>query len=330
MEMQKFDRIKKTVCIFMLVFCVMSVTITGCLSLQSSVKNKFTDIAYATKSKTQKLDIYLPNEGKGPFPTIISFHGGGFYEGNKSRQYTAPMLQGLNHGYAVVTVDYRLSDEAKFPAAINDAKAAIRFIKVNAAQYNLNPNKIALWGSSAGGNLAALAGTTGGTNNCYDTSLGNAKVLDNVTAVVDWYGPTNFCVMDKQFTESGIGEKVQGVHIYNVEGSFPSRYLGQNISKVPDLCKQADPTTYITSKCPPFLIQHGTLDFIVPTQQSIDLAAAITKEIGSNKVTLILLDGAGHGGIPVTLLNGKRYCGYPFGTTENMDKVFSFLDEYMK
>src|SRR5208337_4652143 len=230
----------------------------------------------------------------------------------------------------VVTVDYRLSSEAKFPAAINDAKAAIRFIRVHAAQYNLNPNKIALWGTSAGGNLAALAGTTGGTNYCYDMSLGNANVSDNVTAVVDWFGPTNFCVMDKQFKESGIREKIQAVQIYNTDGSFLSRYLGQNISKVPDLCKQADPTTYITSKCPPFLIQHGTLDFIVPMQQSIDLAAAITKEIGSNKVTLILLDGAGHGGVPVTLLNGKRYFVYSFRTVENIDKVFSFLNEYMK
>ncbi len=260
---------------------------------------------------------------------IIAFHGGGFYEGNKSGQYTAPMLKGLNHGYAVITVDYRLSDEAKFPAAINDAKAAIRFIKVNAAQYNLNPNKIALWGSSAGGNLAALAGTTGGTNNCYDTSLGNANVLDNVTAVVDWYGPTNFCVMDKQFTESGLREKVQGVHIYNTKYSVPSRYLGQNVSKVPDLCKQADPTNYITSECPPFLIQHGTLDPLVPTQQSVDLAAVIIKAIGQNKVTLTLLEGAGHG-VPVTLLNGTRHYGYPFGTTENMDKVFEFLNKYMK
>jgi acetyl esterase/lipase len=110
------------------------------------------------QSETQKLDIYLPNEGKAPFPVIIAFHGGGFYEGNKSKEYMTPMLQGLNHGYAVVTVDYRLSDEAKFPAAINDAKAAIRFIKVNAAKYDSNPNKIVLWGSSAGGNLAALAG----------------------------------------------------------------------------------------------------------------------------------------------------------------------------
>jgi acetyl esterase/lipase len=85
------------------------------------------------------------------------------------------MLQGLNHGYAVVPVDYLLSGEAKFSAAITDVKAAIRFIKVNAAQYNLNPDKIALWGTSRGGNLAALAGTTSGTNNRYDISLGNAK-----------------------------------------------------------------------------------------------------------------------------------------------------------
>ena len=136
--------------------------------------------------------------------------------------------------------------------------------------------------------------------------------------------------MDKQFTESGIRDKVQGVHIYNTECSFPSRYLGQNISKVPDLCKQADPTNYITSECPPFLIQHGTLDQLVPKQQSVDLADAITKEIGQGKVTLTLLDGAGHGGIPVTFLNGTRHYGYPFGTAENMDKVFAFLNKYMK
>ncbi len=239
-------------------------------------------------------------------------------------------MQGLNHGYAVVTVDYRLSGEAKFPAAINDAKSAIRFIKVNAAQYNLNPNKIALWGVSAGGNLAALAGTTGGTNNCYDKSLGNAKVLDNVTEVVDWFGPTNFSLVDKQFTESGIREIVDGVLIYNNEDYFPSQYLGQNISKVPDLCKQADSTTYITSKCPLFLIQHGTMDAVVQKQQSVDLAAAITKEIGKDKVILILLEGAGHYIETFPLLNGTINCGGQFDTAENMDKVFAFRNKYMK
>ena len=178
--------------------------------------------------------------------------------------------------------------------------------------------------------LLPLQATTGGTNNSYDTSLGNANVLDNVTAVVDCFGPTNFCVMDKQFTESGIREQVDGVQFYNTKDSFPSQYLGQTISKIPDLCKQADPTIYITSKCPPFLIQHGTLDSIVPKQQSVDLAAAITKEIGQDKVTLILLDGAGHDIDPFLLRNGIIHRGGQFDTAENMDKVFAFLNRYMK
>jgi acetyl esterase/lipase len=322
---QILNRTKRTLSILLVVVFIAFVTITVSVvncwdgtSMPSSIKNKFTDIAYATKSETQKLDIYLPNEGQGPLPVIIAFHGGGFTAGNNNREHIAQMLQGLNNGYAVVPVDYRLSGEAKFPAAINDAKAAIRFIKVNAVRYNLNPNKIALWGISAGGNLAALAGTTGGTNNCYDTSLGNANVSDNVTAVVDWCGFTNFSIMDKQFKESGIQDIIQGVPIYNTEASPPSQYLGQNISKVPDLCKQADPTTYITSECPPFLIQHGTLDPLVPTQQSVDLAAAITKKIGQDKVILTLLDGVGH------------WDPESFDNAENICEVFAFLDEYMK
>ena len=91
-------RTQKTVCILMLIFFIMSVTVTGCLSSPPSVKKEFTDIAYATKSETQKLDIYLPNEGKCPFPVITAFHGGGFFEGNKSKEYTVPMFHGLNQG----------------------------------------------------------------------------------------------------------------------------------------------------------------------------------------------------------------------------------------
>ncbi len=281
------------------------------------VKSKFTDIAYASKSETQKFDIYLPGKGNGPFPVIIAIHGGGFATGSKNDRDLAPMLQGVNRGYAVVTINYRLSDESTFPAAINDVKAAIRFVKANAAQYNLNPDKIALWGDSAGGNLASLAGTTGGTNSCYDRSQGNTDVSDNVTAVVDWFGPINFAVIDEQNKASRIGEKVMGVLIHNTNNSFGSKYFGQNISDVPDLCKQADPTTYITSDCPPFLIQHGTLDPVIPAQQSIDFATAIAKNAGKDKVTLTLFEGAGHG-------------GEQFESVENIDKVFEYLDRHMK
>ena len=94
MKMQKLDRIQNTVSILMLVFFITSVTVAGCLSLPSSTKNKFTDIAYATKSDTQKLDIYLPNEENGPFPVIIAFHSGGFTAGNNNRKYS-PDASGL-------------------------------------------------------------------------------------------------------------------------------------------------------------------------------------------------------------------------------------------
>lgn len=283
----------------------------------SDIKTKYLDIQYAKESDAQKLDIYIPNEGEGPFPVIVAIHGGGFKFGDKNGGDLSAMIEGVNRGYAVACVGYRKSDEAKFPAAINDVKASIRFIRENASKYNLNPKKIAAWGDSAGGNLAALAGTTGGTNELYDKNLGYDNVSDKLTCVVDWFGPINFCVMDEQNEESGIKNdpNVQ-VQVHNTDDSFESQYLGKNVAEAEDLCKEANPTTYITKNTPPFFIEHGTKDGNVPTQQSKDFAAALEKVIGKDKVTLVLIDGAGHG-------------GEQFETTENLNKVYSFLDKYM-
>ena len=110
----------------------------------SRIKNKWLDIPYANKSASEKLDIYLPDEGKGPFPVIISVHGGAFLGGDKADAQLNPMLQGLKLGYAVVSVNYRLSGEAIFPANIMDVKAAVRWVKANARQYKLNPDKTCL------------------------------------------------------------------------------------------------------------------------------------------------------------------------------------------
>lgn len=118
------------------------------------------DISYATLSERQKLDIYLPSVDEGPFPVIVHIHGGAFKMGNKRDEQLTSILLGLKRGYAIVSVNYRLSQEAKFPAAVEDVKAAIRFIKANAKKYQLNPNKIAVWGGSAGGHLSAMVGVT--------------------------------------------------------------------------------------------------------------------------------------------------------------------------
>ncbi|NCA99513.1 MAG: alpha/beta hydrolase [Clostridia bacterium] len=280
----------------------------------SGITTSYLDVPYANASETQKLDIYLPNEGDGLFPVIIVFHGGGFMMGSKTGGDISAMFESLDHGFAVVSVDYRLSGEAIFPAAIQDAKAAIRFIRANAAEYNLNPDKIALWGDSAGGNIASIAGTTGGTNDLYDTSLGYADVSDDVTAVVDWFGPINFLKMDEQFEASGVA---RATGTTNSESSPESKYIGQLITQASDLVAEANPESYITKDDPAFLIQHGTVDGNVPTQQSIDFAAALQSVLGSDKVQLTLLDGAGHGGTQ-------------FESAENLDLVFAFLDQSMK
>lgn len=280
----------------------------------SAVSRKYLDVIYGEKSAAQKLDIYLPNTGEGPFPVIIAIHGGAFKMGSKTGGDVAPMLKGVEHGYAVVSVDYRLSGEAVFPAAVNDVKAAIRFVRANAAKYQLNPDKIATWGDSAGGNLASIAGTTGGTDVLYDVSLGYAQVSDKVTAVVDWFGPLSFLEMDSQFEASGITPAMGKT---SSATSPETQYIGKLITEVPDLVAKANPATYISADDPVFLIQHGTADGNVPTQQSKDFAAALEKILGADKVQLVLLEGAGHG-------------GDMFNSAANLKVVFDFLDRYMK
>jgi len=280
----------------------------------SAIKNKFLGISYSTLSETQKLNIYLPNEGEGPFPVIVAIHGGAFKMGDRTGGDLAPMLEGVNRGYAVVTVDYRLSGEAIFPAAVNDVKAAIRFIRQNSEKYGLNPDRIATWGDSAGGNLAAIAGTTGGTDELYDPLLGMTDVSDKITAVVDWFGPLDFLKMDEQFEASGINPAFGKT---SAATSPESAYIGQLITEVPEKTALADPSHYVSADDPAFFIQHGTMDANVPKEQSINFADYLKKVISEEKVTLILIEGAAHG-------------GDQFSSNENLDLVYEFLDKYMK
>lgn len=278
----------------------------------SHITRRWTNIAYATVSPAEKLDIYLPNDATGPFPVIMAIHGGGFKAGDKADGQLTPMLAGLAHGYAVVSINYRLSGEAKSPAPIQDVKAAIRWIKANAKSYQLIPGKIALWGGSAGGNLAALAGTSIDVPALDDLKLGNPLRSSRVQAVVDWFGPINFLTMDAQFAKTKNGKPD-----HSEANSPESELIGRKITEVPDQVALINPQTYITHNDPPFLIEHGTLDPLVPTQQSIEFARQLEQEMGREKVTLVLLEGAGHG-------------GPAFETPENLATVFAFLDKHLK
>ncbi len=205
-----------------------------------------------------------------------------------------------------------MSGEAKFPAQINDVKAAIRFIRANAAKYNLNGAKIAVWGGSAGGALSAFAGTSGDVKELADPNLGNADQSDKVQAVVDWYGPTNFLTMDDQFKQSGIAGQA-----HNTADSFESQLMGQQITLIPDKVKQANPETYISADDPPFFIQHGKADVLIPYLQSQDFYDNLKAVLGTDKVSLELIEGAGHG-------------TSEFSATANVTKALDFLDKYLK
>ena len=279
------------------------------------IKRRFLDIPYATLSPAQKLDVYLPDEGKGPFPVIVSIHGGAFMGCDKADLQVLPMLEGLKRGYAVVAINYRLSGEARFPALVHDAKAAVRWIRANAPRYHFDPGRIAAWGGSAGAYLAAMLGTSAGVRELEDLSMGCADRPSTVQAVVAWYGPADFGKMDEQLTALGLTPP-RGME-HNGVNSPESLLLGDQITRIPDRVKAANPETYITPAAPPFLLQHGTMDAVVPVRQSINFAARLEQALGEDRVELVLLEGAEH-------------ADPRFEAPENVARVLGFLDRRLK
>ena len=277
----------------------------------ASVAPTHADLAYADGSQAQKLDLYLP-EGDGPFPVVVMVHGGGFFMGDKT---DGTGLTGVDRllaaGYAVASINYRLSGEAKYPAQIQDAKAAVRFLRAHASEYGLNPEKVGAWGASAGGNLAALLGTTCGVAELEGEELGNAGRSSCVQAVVDWFGPIDFLKMDEQFAGTTCPQN------HDDASSPESQLVGAPIQSVPDIVRSTNPMNFISADDSAFLIQHGSADCNIPPVQGKDLAQALGAVIGEDKATYTLIEGAGHGGTQ-------------FEAEENLAKAIAFLDAHLK
>jgi acetyl esterase/lipase len=220
-------------------------------------------------------------------------------------------LKGLERGYAVASINYRLSGEAIFPAGVQDIKAAIRWLRANAKQFHLDPRRFAACGGSAGGNYAAMVALTPKVTALDDPGLGNPEYPCDVRAAVDLFGPTDFLKMDEQLAKSGLGP---GDH--SEAHSPESRYLGAKITDVPDRVRRANPITYIHKNMPPILIQHGRKDHLVPVQQSILFADAIRQIAGPERVEFEILEDADHAD-PL------------FETDENLSRMLTFLDKHL-
>jgi acetyl esterase/lipase len=269
----------------------------GALIDPSDFKVKWLDVPYAHDSKTQTLDIYLP-EGDGPFPLVVAVHGGAWEMGDKNDgQATSVVMAVTARGYAAASLNYRLTDEVIFPGQIYDVKAAIRFLRANAEKYNIDPDRVAIWGNSAGGHLAGLAGTTGDVSELEDLSIGNPKVSSRVQAVVTWFGG---------FDLGAMGTSDPLVKLF-----------GASPETVPALVKKANPTVFISPDDPPFFVEHGSSDSLVPVSQSIVFSQELTKVLGAENVKLKVIEGAEHG-------------DKAFDTAENLEEVVSFLDACLK
>jgi acetyl esterase/lipase len=231
-------------------------------------------------SRSLHLDLYLPEKASNALPLIIWIHGGAWRAGSKND--LVPPLALAAEGYAVASVEYRLSQEAIFPAQIYDCKAAVRWLRANAARYHLDPAKFVAWGASAGGHLAALLGTSEGVA-ALEGIVNKIEQSSAVQAVVDWYGPSDL---------RQIGIPDSDIK-HNEPGSPESQLIGGPLLENKDKAAAASPVTYVSKKSPPFLIMHGDKDRSVPFNQSELLDAALRK--AGVDSTFIPVKGVGHG-----------------------------------
>jgi acetyl esterase/lipase len=232
----------------------------------------------------QVLDLYLPAEvSDKPWPLVIWIHGGAWLAGSRANP---PVVYLVDKGIAVASIDYRFSQDAIWPAQIHDCKAAVRFLRANAAKYNLDPDHFGVGGDSAGGHLAAMLGATGDVHE-LEGDLGNADTSSRVQAVVDWFGPTDFSQIADQ---SGPNSLLKHDDPHSPE----SQLLGGPLRDKTKLARTANPINYLDKHTPPFLIMHGDSDRVVPLGQSVILAKALI-DAGA-EVTMKTIPGADHGG----------------------------------
>jgi acetyl esterase/lipase len=248
--------------------------------------------------RDMKLDLAMPKNGAGPFPAIVCVHGGGWRQGQ--RQSLGQLTETLAaRGYVAVTVSYRLSNVARFPAQIEDCKAAVRWLRANANKYKINPDRIGAVGFSAGGHLVCLLGTSRKKDG-LEGKGGNPEQSSRVQAVVSFFGPTNF--VTKDWSDQ-------------VENTFLVPVLGATFKDRPELYKRLSPIVYVSKEAPPFLFFHGNKDPLCGLRHSRELAEKLRK-VGV-PARVVVMEGEGHG------WRGKKL-------VETVDQTIAFFDKILK
>lgn len=254
------------------------------------------DVPYVKDGgKSQSMDIAIPPNPTKPLPLIICVHGGGWQAGDKAPNPGAGFVR---FGYVVASINYRLTQEAKWPAQIYDCKAAVRFLRAHAEEYKIDPDRVGVWGASAGGHLVALLGTSGDVK-ALEGDEGNLQFSSRVQCVVDLFGPTDLTKIKNE----------------RVAGDALTHLFGGPLHEHMDEAKQASPVTYVTKDDAPCLIMQGTNDPLVDPEQSEYLDEAL-KKLGVES-HLEMIEGAGHG-------------GPQFSTPAHLMMIFNFFNKHLK
>lgn len=256
------------------------------------------DVVYTKAGETElKLDVIRPGSGDGPFPAIIVIHGGAWRAG--TRKDNAALQQDLaRRGYVTISPQYRFCPKETFPAQVHDVKAAVRWLKTNAAKYHVDPERIGTVGFSAGGHLSLMLGVTSEKDGLEGDAAPGAPNT-RIQAVVNFFGPTDLGADD----------------IPPISKPLVKDFLGGTPQEKPEASAKASPLTYVTSDDPPILTFQGTKDPLVPHSQAVKLTEAMTKAGVPGRVELLV--GAGHGW---------------GGTDQQSTKAdtFAFFDKYLK
>jgi acetyl esterase/lipase len=232
------------------------------------------DVVYSQGSRLM-MDVARP-KGAGPFPAVLAIHGGGFRAGERA-SYLPTMLRLAQHGYVAATVDYRLAPRSQFPAALQDVKAAVRFLRANATRFAVDPERVAAIGESAGAHLALMLGLTPGVAE-FEAGGANREQSSRVACVVSWYAPADFARM------YGKGEGADAI--------IPL-FLGGNLENAKTEHLLASPLNWVTPLAPPVLAIHGTKDPEVPYEQSQWLVEQLQR--AGARAELETIEGGGHG-----------------------------------
>lgn len=246
---------------------------SGFLAAHAGTYTVTNDIEYTRPAGIAvKLDAHVP-PGKGPFPTVILVHGGGWTAGDKAGKIVEPLFQPLTDGgFTWFSINYRLAPEFPYPAAADDVEAAVRFVKAHAREYKADPARIALMGESAGGHLVNLIG---------------ARNRVGVAAVVCFYGPIDMLEWAKRFETTPMPAAVKA--FFGIDGLDAAGLATAGMAKI----RETSPAIYLNSKTPPFLVIHGTKDQAVDYSQAL-LTVQLFKKIGVPCKLITVEDGV-HG-----------------------------------